>query len=79
MIPNDLEETFKTLHIFQVADHPELEGKYGCIIDFGVFGNSGWRMYTLVAVLLQYCIPLTVITFCHCHMTKVMLKAKFNS
>lgn len=55
----------------QVADHPEQRGKYGCVIDIGLVGEKTWRMYTLSGVLVQYCIPLTVITFCHCHMAKV--------
>lgn len=56
---------------FQLDHHPEIEGKFGCIVDKDIVEERTWRYYTLVAVLVQYCVPLSVITFCHCHMAKV--------
>ena len=64
---------------FQVADHPDLEGKYGCIVELELVGEQTWRMYTLIAVLAQYCIPLSIITFCHIHMAKVKTLEKLDS
>ena len=60
------------LDFFQLADHPHVEGKFGCIVDMEIVGGDRtWKNYTLVAVFVQYCVPLSVITFCHCHMAKV--------
>ena len=47
------------------------KGKFGCIVDHSIVSKRTWKNYTLVVVLVQYCVPLSVITFCHCHMAKV--------
>ena len=39
-------------------------------------GEKTWRLYTVCGVLVQYCIPLLIITFCHCHMAKVLWGTK---
>lgn len=65
------------LILFHLADHPHVEGKFGCIVDMEIFGGQRtWKNYTLVAVFVQYCVPLSVITFCHCHMAKVLWGTK---
>ena len=39
-------------------------------------GVSTWRLYLMSGVLIQYCIPLLIITFCHCHMAQVLWGTK---
>ena len=39
-------------------------------------GESTWRLYLMSGVLIQYCIPLLIITFCHCHMAQVLWGTK---
>ena len=63
--------------IFQVTDHPEQDGIKGCTIDLKTIGGeSTWRLYLMSGVLIQYCIPLLIITFCHCHMAQVLWGTK---
>ena len=63
--------------IFQVTDHPEQDGIKGCTIDMKTIGGeSTWRLYLMSGVLIQYCIPLLIITFCHFHMAQVLWGTK---
>jgi hypothetical protein len=39
-------------------------------------GESTWRLYLMSGVLIQYCIPLLIITFCHFHMAQVLWGTK---
>jgi len=62
---------------FHVTDHPEQDGIKGCTIDLKTIGGeSTWRLYLMSGVLIQYCIPLLIITFCHCHMAQVLWGTK---
>ncbi len=53
-------------------------GDEGCMINTAVMPYSAWHDYTLVMVLMQYAIPLVIISATYGHMASVSMRATFD-
>ena len=63
---------------YQVVPFANGSGERGCLINQSIMSESNWLDYTLVMVLLQYMIPLVIISVTYGHMALVSINHSYS-
>ena len=64
---------------FQVRRYIESSNEQGCMINESIMSDERWRQYNFIVVLLQYVIPVLVISATYGHMAYVSNNMQFQS
>ncbi|XP_059096969.1 RYamide receptor-like isoform X2 [Tigriopus californicus] len=65
-------QAIPNLIVYHVRQFQNSNGEKGCILDKSLISNDAWRDYTLYMVMLQYVIPVVVISMTYGHMALVL-------